>query len=273
MSAEDFVVLARGSGGSEDDLVLKACPGGRPRVTMGCASDEVELILTSDGKTWCADLKDLPSAFACDAMLRVTVRPWDDLCDELTPVSSRRTLVLAALGWHEGAWFDGPLAHVLENGTIASYVPSGGPATLALPRRRLSTQVGVTQDAALQTEGSRARRAHRCLSAAMEARLAAGERPLTIDGDEHSLRAALALALVRQAHPEEQVRLAVAGGVRALPVTWRRFTENAGIIVTTAKYHVALSELAAIIPRGMEHEIAQVVNELSDLLPRSWLDR
>ena len=55
--------------------------------------------------------------------------PWTEPVD-LTKMAlpGRRTFVESALGWVDGCWCDGPLAHVLPDGRIASYVPAGGQA-------------------------------------------------------------------------------------------------------------------------------------------------
>lgn len=219
------------------------------------------------------DLRSLPDELDVDAVWFVTTSAWDTPPPSLTPCPGRRTLVSAVVGWHAGEWLDGPLAHILATGDVASYVPSGGPAALAVLRSVPSHLQGVDLVTALATEGSDSARAHRCLSAALDA-LVPLPLPVTrLSGDTLTCRSAVALALLRQARPDTPLQLEVQGGVRALTPPWRRLTENAGIVVKEPGAGSAepLSRLEAALPEALLPSLAAAVNSISEVLPKSIL--
>lgn len=274
---EPLVILARGDRAPRDltphAMTLRAHFRPALAVTLSVEGRDMNLPLRANQHGARIDLRSLPPAFAVDATLRVITSPWDADAWDLSPERSLRTLVLSLAGWRNDVWNDGPLTHILADGTVASYVPSGGDATLAIPRvLRLST-VGVALNAALNTEGSADERAHRCLVAALSSRLPVDQAEISMRGERYVAVDALAMALVKQARPDALLSLIVEGGARALTPAWRRFTENAGIAVTESGDGLPLSSFAEMVPAHLVGRLALVVNSISEVLPKSVLSQ
>lgn len=184
----------------------------------------------------------------------------------------RRTLVVSVVGWEAGVWYDGPLAHVLPSGNFASYVPTGGPAALALPVAPSEDLVGVDLATALALEGTADEALHRTMLAAVDAQLPGDGATVRLLAEALDARTALALALLRQARPEAPITLVVPGGKHALPPAWRRFTENAALIVAEGSQAAFSSTLlgSTLAPKNVA-ALARQVNSISEILPKSIL--
>ncbi len=189
----------------------------------------------------------------------------------------RRTLVVSRLGFFAGHWCDGPLAHVLENGRIASYVPSGGDAVLKIPER--PPQGGsLTFAEAQELEGTVGARSQRCLLGYVDAHMhQLGAAPWRLPLQAFDLRHAVALVLLRQASPSSPV-IAVPHVSRvAVPPSWRRLLQNVGIWLEPAGSDGPgrsdwLEAFCHEIPTLALPGLAAQLNLLSDVLPRKFLE-
>lgn len=204
-------------------------------------------------------------------MITVTA-PWDepvDLEPFITP--GKRTFISSTLGFVDGRWCDGPLAHVLENGLIASYVPAGGVATLRIPEVTSAEAQGVAWETARATEGSLAARSQRCLIGMYDELVKPfGEGAWCLSVEQFGLEGALALVLLRQAGPRAEIRLKTPAPA-AVPPAWRRLMQNVGVWLDPGAKEsapVRLEDFAARIPAALCPELARHLNFKSDVLPK-----
>lgn len=208
-------------------------------------------------------------------MITVTA-PWDepvDLAPFITP--GKRTFIASTFGEVQGRWCDGPLAHVLESGLVASYLPAGGAATLKIPKTTSGDVQGVTWERAKETEGTLAARAQRCLIGCFEEKakpLGLGEPGFTLAAERLALEDALALVLFRQAAPRAEIRLAVAAAASHVPPAWRRLLQNVGVWLDAGKASpglaTALESFGDMIPAAARPDLAAHLNLKSDVLPK-----
>lgn len=206
-------------------------------------------------------------------MITVTA-PWDapvDLEPFITP--GKRTFIQSTLGEVEGRWCDGPLAHVLESGLVASYVPAGGAATLQVPEVTSADVQGVGWDRAKEAEGTLAARSQRCLIGMFDEKIKAlGSGRLSVSADRLELQDALALVLLRQTSPETELRVAMRVQSHNVPPAWRRLLQNVGVWLDGDwSGHDALPRLEDFgdeIPAAVRADLAAHLNLKSDVLPK-----
>lgn len=219
--------------------------------------------------------------------------PWDRpmALETLLGGMRRRTFLVSAFGEGADGWYDGPLAHVLAGGHVASYLPAGGAAALQVPLVLLPGLSGVAPRDALATEGTTAERMHRCLLGRVTAALAAFQGPaVSIWTDDFGCREGVALVLARQARTGCEMELVTGQAKAEVPPAWRRLCQNLGVRLqagaafrsapparTSPAPHVAgagpmlLPELAALLPEAQLPALIAVLNSMSDVLPRAWV--
>lgn len=234
---------------------------------------ELQRIVTESDKRLGVDCTLILSLNA--EMITVTA-PWDepvDLAPFITP--GKRTFITSTLGEVQGRWCDGPLAHILENGLVASYLPAGGAATLKIPEVTSADVQGVTWERAKETEGTLAARAQRCLIACFEERakpLGLGEPGFRLAAERFALSDALALVLFRQAAPRAEIRLAVQAAAADVPPAFRRLLQNVGVWLDAGKtvsgLAAALESFGDMIPEAALPDLAVHLNLKSDVLPK-----
>lgn len=156
---------------------------------------------------------------------------------------------------------DGPLAHVLPDGSVASYVPSGGPAILEVPDVVAPGLKGVSWEEATRLEGAFGQRLLRCLAAEMDARLPREDLRFVVEAAD--LRSACLLGVVRKVRYDEVIEVAYRGEVGA---AFRRFAQNAGLVKGKGTEGLRLD---FGLSDGEVRLLAEALNELSDLLPES----
>ncbi len=214
---------------------------------------------------------------------------WRTLPD-FAAVGRRRLLVSAwtAPVASGEAWLNGPLAHVLPDGTAASYLPSGEAAVLAVPLPFYVGSGAPAREVAARA-GTSTELVHRCLLARLDHRLPAGPR-LDLTAGGWSLAAAVTLVLVRQARPAAAIVLHTELAKASLPPVWRRLAENLAVrwqtpvarderagpetlldSVTAPGAPVAMAEMTPWLPDDLVLPLAAALNRHSDILPRSML--
>lgn len=210
--------------------------------------------------------------------LVIRAQPWEQAWEEQAFVhSGRRTLWVSAAGEYAGTWYDGPLAHIRAEGDVASFVPSGGKATLALPASLAGPSQGLVLSDALALEGEPAQKAHRCLLGRLEHHLGAqSTHDFLFTADILTLKEACLLVLMRQARPDARLQLfarAAAYGAHKGP--WRRFAQNIGLLlVDHDPQHLGIQRSplpSHLIPDLWTEALAQRMDHLSDVIPQSLL--
>lgn len=204
--------------------------------------------------------------------LAIWARPWQNataLSDaarlHLLAATQRETYFLAVAGWHEGQWHDGAIGHLTAAGKVASYIPAGGTAHLLMPWPSCSNE-GKPIEEALAVEGYGGPRGLRCMQAA----LADQSTFISWSCSDFSLRAAVALVLLRKSRPFGALALSHSG---KLPSTWRRLSEHLGLNleVTREQGSRRLEGLAALIPAEAVRILAQEINAEGPVIPDSLL--
>lgn len=193
-----------------------------------------------------------------------------NLLEHLTP--GERTVIVSVQALVAGStWLDGPLAHVLADGTLASYVPSGEPAVLKVPiQPELVT--GHVLAVMSSLEGTEAERAHRCLLGYIRSTLPLPPAHLHLTGPLE-LSKAVALALTRQVHLAAELTVWTAPEM-PLPPAWRRACQNLAIKVCTLGPKVSrpavlidITDLARPISPEAAQATALSLRRFSDILP------
>ena len=213
-----------------------------------------------------------PCAGAVDeGAVRVrVVAPWREAlahCREAALAhAGKRILLECDCAYRDEAWNDGPLAHILPNGHVVSYVPSGGPAELEIPTKAAGGLIGITWDEAVLLEGSAAARQLRCFVAEMAARLPDGAVQFSAATGDW-LRTAVVLLVARKVRYEARLTVAI----DAPPPAFRRFAQNAGIFLTDGgaarSGALDLAGFAAAVAPAEAAGLATELNRMSEVIP------
>lgn len=194
------------------------------------------------------------------------VAPWREALAAcraaLAAHAGQRLFLECACCFADGVWYDGPLAHVLPDGRVASFVPSGGPAELFVPDGLTAEIRGVPWDDAAALEGPAPARQLRCLTAELDARLPAG--PLVFALAAGDLRAACILTVIRKVRYEE--RLAVALAAPPSPA-FRRFAQNTGFFLVSDAGGLPLADYMTAVNDDETAPLARELNRLSAVIP------
>ena len=211
-----------------------------------------------------------------DFQLVIQARPWTLPCSpqDLTKPGFR-TVLLSLCGEHQGTWYDGPIAHLLPDGSVASFIPSGGSATLLIPESLPSTIHGVSPTDALALEDRHGLRAHRCLLARIDHYLTT-HRSQAYFLDSYSLKALCLLVLMRQARPDTDLKVYLPDALYgSLSGPWRRFGQNVSVVWAREKKGETEALLAPLpvqlIPDEWSVYLSHSINKRSDVIPRSLL--
>lgn len=186
---------------------------------------------------------------------------------ELSAHKGQRVVVTCASAWIDGRWHDGPLAHVLPDGSVASYIPSGGPACLEIPDKLTPGLTGISWDEAMALDGLFEQRHLRCLEAELAARLPHGSLQLAAGSDD--LRMVCLLAAIRKVRYEERLTISIT----APSPSFRRFAQNTGLFLKEGSEGLPLSDFLGAIAPDEVGGLAQILNRLSPMIPETLLKR
>jgi hypothetical protein len=197
-------------------------------------------------------------------LLRIA-RPWRDAAertrDEAVRRPGQRLFIESACGWNGTDWLDGPLVHVLADGSIASYLPSGGPGELVVPDTPQRGLVGVSWDDALRLEGEPGSQLLRCFAAEMAARLPLGDLRFHVAAPD--LRAACLLAVMRKVRYDARIEV----HCQVEPAAgFRRFAQNAGLLPGKGG-GLELEDFGGTVRAADIGPLAAALNRFSALLP------
>jgi hypothetical protein len=205
------------------------------------------------------------------------VLPWWQFPDFPLP-EKRRVLYVPMRGWWQGQWHDGPLAHYVAEGYLASFVPPGADARLTIPWETSPPSPEVIPYIRQTFVNESLKWLALRTSAAFGLRdwlvSQIGEHNrIQVAADQWDQQTAVLLCLLRLGFPDESFEMAVLPTQKDRSPLWKRLCQNLDIICGKAPRPVAkatdleLGDLRQLVPDETVEPLITAINRQSPLIP------